>query len=252
MQGTLETWDRKSWIGLWLIVAVAALGVGWARGLGWEAGNLHGFLAALFAGGAVALVGLDIYLHCEISEFSWRSLSAQLGLMAPRTRVGYRVCLLYFMVTMGAFMLSHSGLWQHRLPLLLAERVTDSGILWVAVAAPLYEEIFFRGALQSIVSARLGQSRTSSRAQWWAVYVTALVFWLFHVPWDGAIWQAAIAAGGLPLSPGPFLVGLACGAVVVIDRSLVMAVILHGLANFVGPLWAFVLPGAVIPWFFAG
>jgi len=82
-----------------------------------------------------------------------------------------------------------------------------------AVVVPIIEEFAFRGRLQRAMEWEWGNPAV-------AVVATAAVFALVHV------------GGPHPfLLVVPFLVGIACGVVVILSRSIWPAVILHGVWN---------------------
>ena len=94
----------------------------------------------------------------------------------------------------------------------LFDRPLDAYLLaLIAVTlAPLMEELFFRGLMYPVVARRLGVV--------WGVILTALPFGLIHLPQYGWAWGAALIV---------FLVGVVCGAVRAVTRSVGACVLVH-------------------------
>jgi hypothetical protein len=71
-------------------------------------------------------------------------------------------------------------------------------------------------------------------------YLNGLLFWLMHFPIPAnfvALWGDALSRGMIPLSPGPFLLGLTTAAMTISSGTPRSALIFHVLANSLGPLW---------------
>lgn len=116
--------------------------------------------------------------------------------------------------------------------------------LLFGLAIPFFEELFFRGAVQSFLKEQL-TFVPEFRRNFWIVYWQALVFWLFHLPVNTDAWAQALAQGGIPMGPGPFLLGLVCGFIRARDNSIAWAIVFHGLANLSGAFWYEILK---VPW----
>lgn len=82
-------------------------------------------------------------------------------------------------------------------------------ILAVSVG-PLMEELFFRGFMYPVLARRMGAV--------WAVLLTALPFGLLHLQQYGWAWGAGLVI---------FLVGVACGAVRAVTKSVAAAFLVH-------------------------
>jgi len=100
-------------------------------------------------------------------------------------------------------------------------------LAWMAgilIVAPAGEEMVFRGAIHSYLSARIG-SRT-------AIFVAALLFVLIHVPQLDGYWPAMLGIFGLGVVAGVAreLTGSLLGAVLVhvAYNSVTMASVLAG------------------------
>jgi uncharacterized protein len=106
-------------------------------------------------------------------------------------------------------------------------------ILLVGLAAPILEELAFRGVLLKVVRRRLGD-----RA---AIAITALVFAVFH--WAG-VDQGNVAAG-LVTMVQLFLVGLALGHLTVRRGRLGPAIFLHAGFNMLTLIVLFFAPSAL-------
>jgi membrane protease YdiL (CAAX protease family) len=129
-----------------------------------------------------------------------------------------------------------------------------SQLILVAVIVPLYEEIYFRGALLFALSSNKAKLDFDiwRKLAFHPVYLSALLFWLAHLPASARVIGEHLAEGSLPLSPGTFLLGLVCGIVAWKDKSIWGAVFLHALANASGPLWYPLLSQSdIFQWFYA-
>jgi membrane protease YdiL (CAAX protease family) len=167
----------------------------------------------------------------------------------PQSPVGATLVALYAAASLLMFTLSDANnqWWVSFV------KLPDTWDAWAEIllycgAVPLYEEFYFRAALlPAFLSMRKHSSQDcpvdSSFPVLSAVYINALVFWLFHLPPDAGALFTALAQGTLPLAVGPFLLGLACAFVAVRDRSVWMAVALHALANASGAAWQPMLEG---------
>ena len=84
-------------------------------------------------------------------------------------------------------------------------------ILIIAVSlGPLMEEVFFRGLLYPVLARRLGST--------WGILLTALPFGLVHLPQYGWAWSAALVI---------FLVGVVCGVVRAVTKSVGASFLVH-------------------------
>lgn len=111
------------------------------------------------------------------------------------------------------------------------------GWWWTAVvAAPLYEEIYFRGALLDHQKRAVDAFCESSK-HFWVCYFNALVFWLFHAPWKVEVWVQALSQGGIPIGPGAFLLGFYLAHQKMLGAKLWECVCVHALANLFGDLF---------------
>jgi uncharacterized protein len=75
---------------------------------------------------------------------------------------------------------------------------------------PLVEELFFRGLFYPVLARRLGAV--------WGVVLTALPFALMHMPQYGWAWGALLVI---------FVVGVVCGTVRAITRSVGASFLVH-------------------------
>jgi membrane protease YdiL (CAAX protease family) len=75
---------------------------------------------------------------------------------------------------------------------------------------PLMEELFFRGFLYPVLARRMGAV--------WGIALTALPFGLIHLPQYGWAWGAALVI---------FLVGVVCGVVRAVTRSVGASFLVH-------------------------
>jgi membrane protease YdiL (CAAX protease family) len=114
----------------------------------------------------------------------------------------------------------------------------SSSALFSVLFAPIAEEIFFRGwLLQQQLSRCSGQLVPSASSQLKIIYLNSLAFWLMHAPIDPAAWRHSLSDGFVPLSPGPFLLGLVATAFTLKTGNMRAAILFHAIANSQGPLW---------------
>ena len=122
-------------------------------------------------------------------------------------------------LALGAAMLFALSLLQSLLPMPkdtpfehLFDRPRDAYLLsLIAVSlGPLMEELFFRGFMYPVLARRMGA--------FWAIVLTALPFGLIHLPQYGWAWGAALVI---------FLVGVVCGIVRAVTRSVGASFLVH-------------------------
>ncbi len=222
-----------------LVVAGAWLAVGLVKlsGLGW--GAVMTVVGTLLLGGTALLVGSPL-------RSGLKSLLAR-----PSSALGAVLSCGYLAFVVTAYVVVHPESWRFDLLQLLNPLALPASALAAVLVVPFYEELFFRAALQQRVGALL-QSRLEDRqAALWAIYIVALLFWLFHAPFQPDAWRVAWSRGGIPLSPGPFFLGLVCGFIRWRDGSIWFAIIFHALANLLGPLWAGLLPPSLLGMFYS-
>jgi len=120
---------------------------------------------------------------------------------------------------LGAVMLVVLSLLQSLLPMPkdtpfehLFDRPRDAYLLSIIAVSigPLMEELFFRGFLYPVLARRMGAV--------WGVLLTALPFGLIHLPQYGWAWGAALVI---------FLVGVVCGAVRAVTKSVAASFLVH-------------------------
>lgn len=94
----------------------------------------------------------------------------------------------------------------------LFERPRDAYLLAVIAVSlgPLVEELFFRGFFYPVLARRLGIG--------WAIFLTALPFALMHMPQYGWAWGALLVI---------FIVGVVCGAVRAVTKSVAASFLVH-------------------------
>jgi membrane protease YdiL (CAAX protease family) len=176
------------------------------------------------------------------------------GLQAPTGRVGYRISVGYLLLTVAIFAAMNPGTWQNLFPKIINDAFSSNNFLLAVLAAPLYEEFFFRGCLQPAILQEINSAvpeNSSAEKSNWSIYLSALIFWIFHIPLAPSIWSQAWAANAIPISPGPFFLGLACAFLANRESSIWYAVLLHIFANLIGPIWGGMLPSSVLPFFYA-
>lgn len=94
----------------------------------------------------------------------------------------------------------------------LFDRPLDAYLLAILAVSvgPLVEELFFRGFLYPALARRTGVA--------WGIVLTALPFALLHLPQYGWAWGAALII---------FLVGVICGIVRAVTRSVAASFLVH-------------------------
>lgn len=134
---------------------------------------------------------------------------------------------------LGAVMFFVLGLLQNLLPMPkdtpfehLFDRPRDAYLLsLIAVTlGPLMEELFFRGFMYPVLARRMGAA--------WGIALTALPFGLIHLPQYGWAWGAALVI---------FLVGVVCGVVRAVTRSVGASFLVHAGFNGTQMLIAIVM-----------
>lgn len=146
-------------------------------------------------------------------------------------RVGLVLCVGYIAVLLTGHIAF--GRWSEFLhsAAVLASRDSIRSLVMIAFVVPIYEEVFFRGAILTRMKPNFGNSGM-------LVYCNALLFWIFHAPLSLTAWSTALQHFALPLGPGPFLLGLVCATITVKDNSIFWAIVFHALANGLGSFWA--------------
>ena len=123
------------------------------------------------------------------------------------------------LMALGAVMFFVLSVLQNLLPMPpdtpfehLFDRPRDAYLLsLVAVTlGPLMEELFFRGFLYPVLARRMGAA--------WGVVLTALPFGLIHLPQYAWAWSAALVI---------ILVGVVCGVVRAVTRSVGASFLVH-------------------------
>jgi len=111
------------------------------------------------------------------------------------------------------------GLLQNLLPMPkdtpfahLFDRPRDAYLLSIIAVTlgPLMEELFFRGFMYPVIARRMGVA--------WGIGLTALPFGLIHLPQYGWAWGAALVI---------FLVGVVCGVVRGVTKSVGASFLVH-------------------------
>lgn len=119
--------------------------------------------------------------------------------------------------------------------------LTSAAGLFSICLAPVAEEFFFRGWLlqgQKAVIEQRDSKGAFLSGHWWGIcYLNALIFWLLHAPLDVSVWRWALAEGKIPVSLGPFFLGLATCSLTLFFGRLRPAIVFHMLANALGPVW---------------
>jgi membrane protease YdiL (CAAX protease family) len=137
------------------------------------------------------------------------------------------------LLALGAVMFFALGLLQSVLPMPkdtpfehLFDRPLDAYLLSIIAVTlgPLMEELFFRGFMYPVLARRMGMA--------WGVVLTALPFGLIHLPQYGWAWGAALVI---------FLVGVVCGVVRAVMKSVGASFLVHAGFNGTQMLIAIVM-----------
>ncbi len=96
--------------------------------------------------------------------------------------------------------------------------------VWFVLAAPIQEELIFRGLLQTMVARTAFAAKNSWGVHFPVVFVTAL-FGVVHL------------GSGIVVTVGAVLLGLIAGELRRMSGSLVPAIVLHALFNAASALW---------------
>ena len=213
---------------------------------------VHASLAILFGGAGVWLLvkALPMFTaffvdnRIAANELPRKFFAANvvaLIVQKPLSRKGMIVCFFYFTLSVLVFAVAsftvgfEDSLRTALLPLKNPEA------LFVSVVAPLYEEVFFRAALLPVLWTLIRVALPGRNIGFWVVYLNALVFWIFHLPLQPEVWISAFQLGGIPVGPGPFLLGLVTAFVYYKDESVWSAFVFHAMANSLGGVWALAL-----------
>lgn len=123
------------------------------------------------------------------------------------------------LLVVGAVMLLVLSMLENLLPMpkdtpfdKLFERPRDAYLLAIIAVSlgPLVEELFFRGFFYPVLARRWGIG--------WAIFLTALPFALMHMPQYGWAWGALLVI---------FIVGLVCGTVRAVTKSVGASFLVH-------------------------
>ncbi len=123
------------------------------------------------------------------------------------------------LLALGAVLFFVLGLLQSILPMPkdtpfehLFDSPRDAYLLSIIAVTlgPLMEELFFRGFMYPVLARRMGAA--------WGIALTALPFGLIHLPQYGWAWGAALVI---------FLVGVVCGVVRAVTRSVGASFLVH-------------------------
>jgi membrane protease YdiL (CAAX protease family) len=166
-------------------------------------------------------------------------------LRRPKNNWGYFVCLAYVFTPIFIVGFVYPEQWTAVSIELRNWILSPSGFSAVFIA-PLAEEFFFRGWLLNSqlerAQERLTQAtnRPAASDAFWVCYFNALCFWILHIPVHAgffAHWAEALSHGAVPVSPGPFFLGFVAAGLTVLTRTPFAALMIHSLANALGPLW---------------
>jgi membrane protease YdiL (CAAX protease family) len=185
----------------------------------------------------LAVMGLKLGAHVALPALLLAALGARL---APLWQAGVRHWQFWLtLIVLGGVILallcvispSLKNIAATNTPLPALAWIAPVSFAWIAVEAGLNEEFLFRAVLQTRLSAWFGSA-------WTGVFVTALIFGVAHAPGlflrggadvDGSsadVWQV-IAYTIAVLAP----MGLLFGLIYARTKSLLLAVLLHGLVD---------------------
>jgi membrane protease YdiL (CAAX protease family) len=195
-------------------------------------------LLVVFSGGWLAQLLVPFLLVIIAAVWGGRCLWSQVrALFQSPPDWGDGVCFVFFVVPVllsatfynegSAESFTNWRLW-----------LVSSSSLFSIVFAPIAEELFFRGWLLRQQRIRCAENHTLTVSdQLKIIYLNAFAFWLMHAPLEPKLWIDSLHEGSVPMSPGPFLLGLVTAALTLNLGHLRAAVLFHAIANSQGPLW---------------
>ena len=166
----------------------------------------------------------------------------EIKLFRHTSRAGAFICTLYLLLTLSLYAIK-SPIPISKAVVIWTSALSENLTTFLTITiVPVGEELFFRQALLSFIFIKMKvRCDTSLKASAWSVYISALIFWIFHIPLQWEQWTTAWHLGGLPLGPGPFFLGIVCGGIALRDKSLFWPIVLHSMANGFGFFWAEIL-----------
>jgi hypothetical protein len=126
-------------------------------------------------------------------------------------------------VVIGAAFAYIAALFPARSPLDLSTLRPWMIVVYFVIAAPIQEELIFRGLLQSLVAR--GISSQSFWAAHFPVFFTAVLFGIIHVD------------SGIVVATEAVLLGLIAGELRRLSGSLIPAMVFHAILNAASALW---------------
>lgn len=236
----LTLWVLTVFIGAQFVAAVLLLGIAklWPALLGLQAGVQTMVLAAV---GYLLAFGIILTVHRlrHSSRGDWKLFGLTRSMSWSDMGIGVLSLLPYYLLTfvlvggLSALFTFIDTAQPQDLPYQnLVERI-DFMVAFIAlvVLAPVAEELLFRGYF-------LGKMTTLIN-RWVAVFLTALVFGLLHLPGEvttsGITWQWAVMID-------TFTLGLVLGALRIWTGSVWAGILLHMLKNALAYFFLFVYP----------
>jgi membrane protease YdiL (CAAX protease family) len=141
-----------------------------------------------------------------------------------RSPVSYIIAATAAGVVIGVVFAYVAALFPSRSPLDLSTLRPWMIVIYFVIAAPIQEELIFRGLLQSAIA----RGASSSQTFWSAhspVFFTAMLFGMIHVD------------SGIVVATEAVLLGLIAGELRRMSGSLIPAILFHALLNAASALW---------------
>jgi membrane protease YdiL (CAAX protease family) len=147
--------------------------------------------------------------------------TAEFGL--ARSSFSYIIAATAAGVVIGVVFAYIAALYPARSPLDLSKLQPWMIVVYFIIAAPIQEELIFRGLLQSLVAR--GVSAQSFWAAHFPVFFTAVLFGIIHVD------------SGIVVATEAILLGLIAGELRRMSGSLIAAILFHALLNAASAVW---------------
>jgi len=140
-----------------------------------------------------------------------------------RSPLPYIIAAIAAGVVIGVLFAYIAALYPARSPLDLSKLQPWMIFVYFVIAAPIQEELIFRGLLQSLLAR--GVSSQTFLAAHFPVFSTAVLFGLIHVD------------SGIVVATEAVLLGLMAGELRRMSGSLIPAILFHALLNAASALW---------------
>lgn len=152
----------------------------------------------------------------------------------PPKKQGLWCVIFYILMTLCLVLFNYKNIFDF---LKLKEKSWTWWLSWTAV--PIYEEVFFRIVIPEALKKSLPQV-----SFFWILYLSILLFWIFHSSGNGQMWLVALQNFQVPIPLGPLILGILTMGLTLYENSIFSAVLLHSAVNSLGVVWVRILPWA--------